>query len=80
MEVIFMSIKCNHLVPNGEQYEKCNVGEPNSKTHYWIPTGNIEAKFNNTIKIDFICKYCDKRTTSFLNKEEYELNKRIIGA
>ena len=75
-----MSIKCNHLVPNEEQYEKCNVGEPNSRTHYCIPTVHIEAKFNNTTKVDFICKHCDKRTTISLDKEQYEINKRIIGA
>jgi hypothetical protein len=48
--------------------------------HFWIPTGHIEAKINNTIQVDFMCKYCERRVTSFLDKEEYELNKRLLGA
>ena len=74
-----MSAKCNHLVPRYEQDKKCNVTDPNSRTHFWIPTGHIEAKFNNTIQVDFVCKHCEKRVTSFLTQEDYELNKRILG-
>ena len=73
-----MSIKCNHLVIKHEQNRKCS-SEPGSKTHYWIPTGHIEAKFNNLIQIDFMCKYCDKRTINFLTQQEYDTNKRLLG-
>lgn len=75
-----MSAKCNHLVPKQEQDKKCNITDPNSRTHFWIPTGYIEAKINNTIRVDFICKHCEKRVTNFLEKEDYELNKRLLGA
>ena len=75
-----MSTKCNHLVPALEQNKKCVSSDPNSRTHFWIPTGYIEAKINDTIRVDFIFKYCEKRVTNFLDKEEYELNKRLLGA
>ena len=75
-----MSIKCNHLVPAYEQNKKCISSDPNIRMHFWIPTGHIEAKINNTIQVDFMCKYCEKRVTNFLEKEDYELNKRLLGA
>lgn len=70
--------KCNHLVPRADQTKKCDPSDPNSKTHYWIPTGRIEAMFNDMISVDFCCKYCNKRTTNFLSKDEYQLNKRFL--
>jgi len=75
-----MSVKCNHLVPRQDQDKKCFQYSPDSRTHYWLPTGNIESKFNGTIQIDFYCKYCNARTTNFLTKEEYELNKKVLSA
>jgi hypothetical protein len=74
-----MSIKCNHLVPRHDQDKKCFPHSIDSKTHFWLPTGNIEAKFNNSIQVDFYCKYCNSRTTNFFTKEEYELNKKVLG-
>jgi hypothetical protein len=74
-----MSAKCNHLVPKYEQNKKCTT-DLDSKIHYWIPTGHIEAKFNNTVQVDFMCKYCNKRVTSFLSQVEYETYKNLLGA
>jgi hypothetical protein len=73
-----MSTKCNHLVARQEQDKKC-FPSPDSRTHYWLPTGNIETKFNGSIQIDFYCKYCNARTTNFLSKEEYETHKKVLG-
>jgi hypothetical protein len=75
-----MSTKCNHLVPRQEQDKKCEPSNKDSKTHYWIPTGRIEITVNNLLSVDFACKYCNRRTTNFLTNEEYELNKRLLGA
>ena len=88
-----MSIKCNHLVPRHDQDKKCFPYSIDSKTHFWLPTGNVETKFtfvngqlngvetkfNNSIQVDFYCKYCNSRTTNFFTKEEYELNKKVLG-
>ena len=74
-----MSAKCNHLVPKHEQNKKCTP-DLDSKIHYWIPTGHIETKFNNTIQVDFMCKYCNRRVTSFLSQVEYETYKNLLGA
>ena len=70
--------KCNHLVPRTEQTKKCDPSDPESRIHYWIPSGRKEAIFNGLMSIDFCCKYCNKRTTNFLSMDEYHLNKRII--
>lgn len=70
--------KCNHLVPRAEQNKKCDPSDLNSKVHYWIPSGRIETMFNNLVSVDFYCKNCNRRTTNFLSKEEYELNKKFI--
>jgi hypothetical protein len=51
-----MSIKCNHLVPRHDQDKKCFPYSIDSKTHFWLPTGNVETKFNNSIQVDFYCK------------------------
>ena len=40
-----MSIKCNHLVPRHDQDKKCFPYSIDSKTHFWLPTGNVETKF-----------------------------------
>ena len=71
-------MKLNHLVAKHEQNKKCS-SEPDSKTHYWIPTGYIEAKFNGIIQVDFMCKYCSSRTTNFITQQEYDTNKRLLG-
>ena len=70
--------KCNHLVPRSEQTKKCDPSDPESRIHYWIPSGRKEAIFNGLMSIDFCCKYCNKRTTNFLSMDEYQLNKRFI--
>jgi hypothetical protein len=70
--------KCNHLVPREEQNKKCNPSDPESRIHYWIPTGRVETIFNGLISADFCCKYCNKRATNFFSKDEYNLNKRFI--
>lgn len=70
-------MKLNHLVPKYEQNKKCS-SDSTSKIHYWIPTGYIEAKFNGTIQVDFMCKYCDKRVTSFLSPQEFETNRKLL--
>jgi transcription initiation factor IIE alpha subunit len=75
-----MSIKCNHLVPRQDQNRKCNPQDSNSKTHYFVFTGHIEAKFNGAIQVDFVCKYCERRVTNFLSKEEYDTHKKVLGA
>lgn len=74
-----MQNKCNHLVPKEHMTAKCNPSEPNSKMHYWVPTGRIETMFNGMISVDFRCKYCNKRVTSFLTYEEYNLNKKLLS-
>lgn len=71
--------KCNHLVPKQDREKKCNPSDSNSKTHFWIPTGRIEGiGINNMISVDFLCKYCNKRTTNFLTQEDYNLNKKLL--
>ena len=75
-----MSIKLNHLVPRQDMDRKCDPQDKNSRTHYFITTGLIEAKFNGTIQVDFICKHCQKRVTNFLSKEEYELHKKVLSS
>jgi hypothetical protein len=70
--------KCNHLVPRADQNKKCDSSDPDSRTHYWIPTGRIQAMLNEIISVDFCCKYCNRRTTNFLSKDEYQLNKKFL--
>jgi hypothetical protein len=71
--------KCNHLVPKTEQNKKCVSSDLNSRIHYWIPSGRIEAIFNGMISVDFMCKYCNRRITNFLTQDEFNLNKRILS-
>ena len=75
-----MSIKLNHLVPRQDQNRKCDPQDSNSRTHFFIFTGHTEAKFNGTIQVDFVCKYCERRVTNFLSKEENDTHKRNLGA
>jgi hypothetical protein len=70
--------KCNHLAPKEHMNKKCDSSDPTSKTHYWLPTGRVEAMFNGMVSVDFRCKYCNKRVTSFLTNEEYNLNKKLL--
>ena len=67
-------MKLNHLVPKYDSNQRCNKDEKESKQHYWILSGRIEATISNMVSIDFICKYCNKRTTNFLTQEEYRTN------
>lgn len=71
--------KCNHLVPRTERDQKCKPTDPTSRMHFWTPSGRVETMFNSMISIDFYCKFCSKRTTSFITQEDYQLNKKIIG-
>lgn len=70
--------KCNHLVSRLDQNKKCNPSDVHSRTHYWLPTGRIEAMFNGMISVDFYCKYCNKRTTNFITQQDFEINKKYI--
>jgi hypothetical protein len=70
--------KCNHLVPRAEQNKKCSPFEPNSKVHYWISSGRKEVVFDDLMSVDFCCKYCNKRLTTFMTVDEYYLNKRFL--
>ena len=71
--------KCNHLVTRAEQNKKCIPSDSNSKIHFWIPSGRIEAMFNGMISVDFLCKHCNKRTTNFLTQDEFNLNKTFLS-
>lgn len=71
-------MKLNHLVPKYDANQRCNKNEPNSKQHFWVLTGRIETTISNMISIDFICKYCNKRTTNFLTVDEYKLNQKLL--
>lgn len=70
--------KCNHLVVKEFQESKCDSSNPYGKSDFWLPT-RIEAKPNGMIMINFYCKYCDKRTSSYITQEEYASNRRILG-
>ncbi len=70
--------KCNHLVPRAEQNKKCSPFEPNSKVHYWISSGRKEVVFDDLMSVDFCCKYCNKRLTTFMSVDEYYFNKRFL--
>lgn len=71
-------MKLNHLVPRADANQKCNKTDPNSKQHFWALSGRIETTISNMISIDFICKYCNKRTTNFLTVDEYKLNQKLL--
>jgi len=71
--------KCNHLVPKTEQNKKCVSSDFNSRIHYWIPSGRIEAIFNGMISVDFMCKHCNRRITNFLTQDEFNLNKKVLS-
>lgn len=75
-----MSVKLNHLVPRQDQNRKCDPQDPNSRTHFFIFTGHIEAMFNGSIQVDFVCKHCERRVTNFLSKEEYDTHRKALGA
>lgn len=75
-----MSIKLNHLVPRHDMDRKCDPQDKNSKTHYFIFTGHLEAKFNGLIEVAFVCKHCERRVTNFLTQEEYQTHKKLLGA
>lgn len=71
-------MKLNHLVPRSDTNQRCNKEDKDSKHHYWILSGRIESTISNMISVDFICKYCNKRTTNFLTQEEYKTNQKLI--
>ncbi len=75
-----MSIKLNHLVPRQDRDRKCDPQDPNSRTHFFIFTGHVESKFNGLIQVDFVCKHCGRRVTSFLTQEDYQTHKKSLGA
>ena len=74
-----MQNKCNHLVPKEHTESKCDPVDPNSKMHFWVTTGRLETMFNGMISVDFRCKNCNKRVTSFLTHDEYLLNRRLLN-
>jgi|694.fasta_scaffold77397_3 hypothetical protein len=71
-------MKLNHLVPKYDANQKCDKHDPTSKTHYWLPSGRIEATVSNLVSVDFACKYCNKRTTNFLTEEQFKTNKILL--
>ena len=68
--------KCNHLVPRSEQTKKCDPSDPESRIHYWIPSGRKEAIFNGLMSIDFCCKYCTYKM--FLARAHCQFYNRLI--
>ena len=71
-------MKLNHLVSKYEANQKCAKDNPDSKQHYWILSGRIERTVSNMISVDFICKFCNKRTTNFLTEEQYKVNQKLL--
>ena len=71
-------MKLNHLVPRYERDRKCDKTDPNSKIHFWIKTGKIEANIGDNIAVDFVCKYCERRVTSFLSQKEFDTHRKIL--
>lgn len=71
-------MKLNHLLPRAERDKKCNKTDPNSKTHFWIKTGKIEASIGGNIAVDFVCKYCERRATSFLTEQEFNTHRKVL--
>lgn len=71
-------MKLNHLVPKYDANQKCNKEQKDSKQHFWVLSGRIETTISNMVSIDFICKYCGKRTTNFLSVDEYKLNQKLL--
>ena len=66
-------MKFNHLLPRWEQKHKC----PEGGEHYYVPTSHVEATFQH-VAVRFRCRKCSRLCSAFLEKEEYELNEKII--
>jgi hypothetical protein len=72
------AMKLNYLLPKIERDRKCDKTNPNSRTHFWIKTGRIETMFNGNIAVDFVCKYCERRVTSFLTEQEFNTHRKVL--
>ena len=70
-----MAADFNHLMPKNIQRTKC----PTGKKHRWIPSGTIEAKIGDNVRVDFYCKHCERSEVAFLSKAEYELHERLLS-
>ena len=69
-----MATDFNHLMPKATQRTKC----PDGRKHKWSPSGTIEAKVGNNIRVDFYCTKCDRREITFLSAEQYVLHEKIL--
>ena len=68
-------MRLTHLLGSPRHRERC----PDGKLHYWLPTGTIEAKMGDNIRVDFYCRNCDKRHTEFLTRKQYQINENLIS-
>lgn len=64
----------NHLVSKSELITKC-IGK---KKHHFFPTSHIEVMFSGHVAVRFVCKECNRITTTFFLPEEYNRYKNVI--
>jgi hypothetical protein len=64
----------NHLVVHLPKTHRCL----NSSSHYWVPTGTVEASIGDNIRVDFYCKHCKARHTEFLTMKTYRTHEKVL--
>ena len=69
-----MAADFEHLMPKSTQKTKC----PTGRKHRWTPSGTIEAKIGDNIRVDFYCKLCERREAVFLSSTQYHLHEALL--
>ena len=69
-----MAADFEHLMPKNIQRTRC----PTGRKHRWVPSGTIEAKLGDNIRVDFYCKLCNRTEVAFLSKTEYNMHERLL--
>lgn len=69
-----MAADFEHLMPKSTQKQKCAGG----RKHRWMPSGTIEAKVGDNIRVDFYCNRCSKSEVVFLSLQQFRLHERLL--
>tara|TARA_R100000008_G_C3433717_1_gene90961 strand:+ start:70 stop:300 length:231 start_codon:yes stop_codon:yes gene_type:complete len=69
-----MAADFEHLMPKATQKSKC----AGNKKHRWKPSGTIEAKIGDNIRVDFYCRGCSRREVVFLSRRQYLLHEKLL--
>ncbi len=69
-----MAADFEHLMSRSTQKQRCDDG----RKHRWVPSGTIEAKVGDNIRVDFYCTGCHKSEVVFLSLQQFRLHERLL--